>query len=255
MRRLPCRQPWLDKKIINSILQKAYKPKKIKNLRIISFSRLYKHLSKTEIELINNFLKLNPRKYGFKGKFFGVGKVPKNLVSIRNQKYNFSGKKEIIEEQYLPQPVYMAFQRMNKVLDGETGRKLLIDSGYRSPAYQTILFLYYLKLHEFNFLRTAQGVAFPGYSEHGNPERQAIDFITIDSVPSDGKSSGFEKTKEFKWLIKNASKFGFYLSYSKNNKDGVMYEPWHWHFLLGGNKTRRWSGRITKKSNALDGDD
>ena len=223
---------FLNKETVSSILKKMDKSRKIKDLRIISFSRLYKYLNKTEIELINNFLKLNPRKYGFKGKFFGLKKIPKNLDSLRNQKYNFNGKTKIIGEQYLPKPVCKAFQKMNSALKNETEKKLLIDSGYRSPAYQIILFLYYLKLHKFNFLRTAQGVAFPGYSEHGNPERQAIDFITIDGIPSDEKPSGFEKTKEFKWLIKNANKFGFYLSYPKNNKDGVMYEPWHWHFLL-----------------------
>ena len=223
---------FLNKETVSSILKKMDKSRKIKDLRVISFSRLYKYLNKTEIELVKNFLKLNPRKYGFRGKFFGVKKTPKNLISVRNQKFYFNGKKKIIGEQCLPKPVYMAFQKMNNALKNETGRKLLIDSGYRSPAYQTILFLYYLKLHKFNFLRTAQGVAFPGYSEHGNPERQAIDFITIDGIPSDGKPSGFEKTKEFKWLIKNVNKFGFYLSYPKNNKDGVMYEPWHWHFLL-----------------------
>ncbi len=221
---------FLDKKIINSVLQKIDKPGKIKNLRIISFSRLYKYLDKTEIELIKNFLKLNPRKYGFKGKFLGMRKVPKNLVSVRNQKYNFSGEKKIIDEQYLPKPVFLAFRRMNKALTGEINKKLLIDSGYRSSAYQTILFLRCLRLHKFNFLRTARAVAFSGYSEHGNPKRQAIDFITVDGIPSDAKPSGFEKTEEFKWLIKNANKFGFYLSYPKNKKDGIMFEPWHWRF-------------------------
>jgi len=216
---------FLDKKIINSILKKMDKSRKIKDLKIISFPRLYKYLNKTEIELINNFLKLNPRKYGFKGKFFGVKKVPKNLVSIRNQKYNFSGKKEIIGEQCLPKPVYLAFQRMNKALDGETGRKLLIDSGYRSPAYQTILFLYYLKLHKFNFLRTMRGVAFPGDSEHEDPVNTATELMTINGAPHNGM--GFEKTEEYKWLTENANEFGFYLSYPRNNGN-FMYEPWHW---------------------------
>ena len=209
---------FLDKKIIDSILQKTDKSKKIKDLKIISFSRLYKYLNKTEIELINNFLKLNPRKYGFKGEFLGAKRVPKNLATIR--------------EQYLPKPVYLVFQRMNKALEDETGRKLLIYSGYRSPAYQTILFLHYLKSRKFNFLRTSKVIAFPGYSEHGDYKRQAVDFFTIDSVFSDGEPLGFEKTKEFKWLMKNANKFGFYLSYPKNNDDGIKYEPWHWHFCI-----------------------
>ena len=225
---------FLDKKIINSIFKKADKSREIKNLKTISFSRLYKYLDKTEIELIKNFLKLNPRRYGFKGKFLGMKKVPKNLISIRNQKYNFNGKKEIIEKQYLPKPVYLAFQKMNKALNNETGRKLLIDSGYRSSAYQAVTFLYYLKLNKFNFLKTVKRVAFPGYSEHGNPKRQAIDFITVKGIPSDKKPLDFERTEEFKWLLKNANKFGFYLSYPKNNSNGVMYEPWHWHFWAGG---------------------
>ncbi|MEK7578464.1 MAG: M15 family metallopeptidase [Patescibacteria group bacterium] len=207
---------FLDKKTINSILGKMGKSRKIKDLRIISFPRLYNYLNKKEIELIENFLKLNPGKYGFKGKFFGIKKAPKNLGTIK--------------EQYLPKPVYLAFRRMNKALEDETGRKLLIDSGYRSPACQTVLFLRSLKLHKFNFSKTAKRIAFPGYSEHGNPERQAIDFITVEGVPSDKKPSGFEKTKEFKWLMKNADRFGFYLSYPKNNKDGIIYEPWHWRF-------------------------
>jgi len=207
---------FLDKKIINSILQKTDKSKRIKDLKIISFPRLYKYLDKTEIELIRKFLRLDPLKYGFKGKFLGMKRVPKNLVTIR--------------EQYLPKPVYLAFRRMNKALEDKTGKKLLINSGCRSPAYQAIIFLRYLKLHKFNFLRTVQRVAFPGYSEHGDSKRQAVDFIAAKSVPSDEKVSGFEKTKEFKWLLKNANKFGFYLSYPKNNGYGVIYEPWHWRY-------------------------
>ena len=35
----------------------------------------------------------------------------------------------------------------------------------------------------------------------------------------------------FKWLEKNASQFGFYLSYPKNNIKGIKYEPWHWSYL------------------------
>ena len=34
----------------------------------------------------------------------------------------------------------------------------------------------------------------------------------------------------FKWLSKNANNYGFYMSYSKNNNHGIMYEPWHWMF-------------------------
>ena len=69
-------------------------------------------------------------------------------------------------------------------------------------------------------------VAFPGYSEHGDPVRQAVDFITTN----DNDWRRFKKTPEYKWLSKNAYKFNFYLSYPKGNKDGIMFEPWHWHY-------------------------
>tara|TARA_Y100001970_G_C14197089_1_gene838757 strand:+ start:314 stop:817 length:504 start_codon:yes stop_codon:yes gene_type:complete len=65
----------------------------------------------------------------------------------------------------------------------------------------------------------------PGYSEHHTG--YAIDFL------EDNKnylSVNFENTKTFKWLSKNANNYGFYMSYSKNNNHGIMYEPWHWMF-------------------------
>ena len=65
----------------------------------------------------------------------------------------------------------------------------------------------------------------PGYSEHHTG--QAIDFT------SEGMSSlsvNFENSKTFQWLIKNGKSYGFYLSYPKDNKAGIMYEPWHWMF-------------------------
>ncbi|MBU2082133.1 M15 family metallopeptidase [Patescibacteria group bacterium] len=197
---------FLNEKIVSSIVSKTGKTRKIKNLRIISFYQLYKLLDKKEIDLIKNFLKLNPRKYGFRGKFLGIKKIPSNLVTIKDQ--------------FLPKLAYLAYQKMNKALKKETGKKLLIASGYRSPAYQAIVFLRCLKENKFDFLKTAKGVAFPGYSEHGNPVNHAIDFCP----------ENFEKTEEYKWLIQNANKYGFYLSYPEGNGDGVMFEPWHWRF-------------------------
>lgn len=207
---------FLDEKIVNSIVSKTGKSRKIKNLRIISFYQLYKHLDKKEIDLIKNFLKLDPRKYGFRGKFLGIKKIPNNLVTIKDQ--------------FLPKRVYLAYQKMNKALKSEIGKKLLIASGYRSAAYQTVLFLHCLKWHKFNFSRTEKGVAFPGYSEHGDTKQTAIDFAVVGGVVSDMETPDFEKTREYKWLMQNANKYGFYLSYPENNKDGIMFEPWHWRF-------------------------
>ena len=38
----------------------------------------------------------------------------------------------------------------------------------------------------------------------------------------------FARTPEFRWLKKQAGRFGFQLSYPRNNPHGIAYEPWHW---------------------------
>ena len=223
--------PNFSKTIVNSIVTKTFSRKSpIRNIRIIDFISLYKLLDEEEITLIKDLLKINPLQYGFKGDYLKIGNVPKNIVELKNQKFVLNGKRYTIAKQYLPKPVYNTYVKMNSVLFLDTGKKLNVDSGYRSPAYQTILFLYYLQFHKFNFKRVIRAVAIPGYSEHGNPKMQAIDFITSKGVPTDGQPFRFEKTDEYKWLIENANKYGFVLSYPKDNDKGIMFEPWHWRF-------------------------
>jgi zinc D-Ala-D-Ala carboxypeptidase len=55
---------------------------------------------------------------------------------------------------------------------------------------------------------------------------------TIDfGTPSiKGDFSKFGGTKEFEWLVNNAHKFGFILSYPKDN-EYYIYEPWHWRYV------------------------
>ena len=64
----------------------------------------------------------------------------------------------------------------------------------------------------------------PGFSQHHSGN--AIDIISN----SYKLSLDFENSLAYAWLIKNAYKYGFYLTYPKNNKDGIMFEPWHWNF-------------------------
>lgn len=219
-----------EKKLIASILVKIENEKKNKEVRIMSFDFLFKLLNKEEKILVKKFRDINPLIYGFRGRYLGIQKVPNNLIVIRNQKYKLKGKTEKIENQYLPKPVYLAYKKLNAVLYKNTQKKLLVDSGYRSPAYQVIIFLWYLNFYKFNFPKTIKYVAIPGYSEHGFSKGQAVDFITFNGVPIDEKLLDFAKTIEYKWLLENADKFNFYQSYPRNNKLGVMFEPWHWQF-------------------------
>ena len=45
-----------------------------------------------------------------------------------------------------------------------------------------------------------------------------------------GTLAGFDDTETYNWLLQNAHKFGFTLSYPKNN-GYYIYEPWHWRFV------------------------
>lgn len=196
-----------ERKIITSVLKRVENEKKNSEVRIISFDFLFKLLNKDEEILVRKFRDINPLAYGFKGCYLGIQKVPNNLVAIHNQKYKSKEKTKKIEIQYLPRPVYLAYKKLNIALHQETQKKLLVSSGYRSLAYQVVIFLWYLNFYKFNFQKTIKRVAISGYSEHGFPKGQAVDFITLDGIPTDEKPLNFAKTIEYKWLLKNADKF------------------------------------------------
>lgn len=64
-----------------------------------------------------------------------------------------------------------------------------------------------------------------GYSEH--QLGSTVDFTT----PTIGSSfTGFDQSEAFAWLQENAYKYGFILSYPKDNTY-YQYEPWHWRFV------------------------
>ena len=73
-------------------------------------------------------------------------------------------------------------------------------------------------------------MALPGYSEHGSVKHQALDFINTDGINGEDNPEEFEALEENRWLLKNAKKFGFVLSYPKNDKSGITWEPWHWRY-------------------------
>lgn len=63
----------------------------------------------------------------------------------------------------------------------------------------------------------------PGCSEHHTG--RAVDVGTPGCEPL---SEAFEMTAAFRWLGANADRFGFGLSYPRDNPFGYCYEPWHW---------------------------
>jgi len=73
-------------------------------------------------------------------------------------------------------------------------------------------------------------VALPGHSEHGYPPRQAIDFINEEGINGEEIPEEFEALPEYAWLHQHAQRFGFALSYPRDNPHNTVFEPWHWHF-------------------------
>ena len=95
-------------------------------------------------------------------------------------------------------------------------------SGYRSHAYQLGIF----ERKRARGLAVAdilQVNAAPGYSEHHSGF--ALDIGTPGEPPAE---ESFEHTAAFAWLQGNAGRFGFQLSYPRDNPHGIVYEPWHW---------------------------
>ncbi len=108
----------------------------------------------------------------------------------------------------------------------KNGIYLVFLSGYRSINLQNEIFYSLKSLRNQVAAERARVSAPPGYSEHSTGF--AIDIGDATKRETDFETE-FENTEAFKWLIKNAAKFHFKLSFTKDNKF-IDYEPWHWRY-------------------------
>lgn len=107
------------------------------------------------------------------------------------------------------------------------GHDLMIGSGYRSAALQTVYF---------NNLASSvgetaanQAIARPGESEHQTG--LVVDISTVSQYCY--LSECFETTTDGLWLANNSHKYGFILRYPKGKEiiTGYQYEPWHFRYV------------------------
>ena len=222
-----------DRVLVASILDKMGRDDRstTKSLATLTFEQLDAQLNPAETRVIKQLLSLKPRALGFLGPFVSNEGPPPSLVPLEGQSFIRDDHKVVIVNQYLPRYVWDAFQKMQKAIKEDLGSTLMVGSGYRSPANQAITFLTYLEMNDFDIKYVANGVALPGYSQHGDPINTAMDVVNQDGIPTDGEPQLFAKTKEYKWLVENAGRFSFNLSYPEGNEFGVKYEPWHWRFV------------------------
>lgn len=104
---------------------------------------------------------------------------------------------------------------------------LLVNSAYRS--YQRQSDVYKEFETKFGGLYAAEYVASPGASEHQTG--LGVD-LTSQSV-EDGKHLVFGDTPEYKWVVKNAYKYGFIMRFEPETAaiTGIAHEPWHLRYV------------------------
>lgn len=166
-----------------------------------------KKLNDTDKELLRKYSRVY---------FLNENYVPKNLFPVFSQ-YVYEPSKE----KYVMGEVWPF---LKKLLDdaNTAGIDVRIISAYRSFGVQ-------------NALKSAYSVTYgsgsnkfsadQGYSEH--QLGTTVDFTTAKLGAG---FTAFEKTTGYAWLTENAYKYGFILSYPKDN-GYYVFEPWHWRFV------------------------
>lgn len=178
---------------------------------IVNVNGDYEHYTKTQKADLSKGKLLLVNKYNFLDKNY----EPDNLYDVRN--WYAYGENTIIEE------VYDQFIEMFNDAK-EEGLTLIITSGFRD--YDLQKDLYVESQDENGTEETDKLIARPGFSEHQTG--LCLDIATYDVVMEE-----FEETDEFKWMQKNAYKYGFILRYPKGKEaiTGYSYESWHYRYV------------------------
>jgi len=165
-------------------------------------------LSKTDKELLQKYSKVY---------FLNENYVPSSLTIIDPQYLNDKGKPLGIHTNVKP---YLERLLADAALSGQP---LFVISAYRSFGTQESLKSAYAM--RYGTTKANSFSADQGYSEH--QLGTTIDFTT----PALGTGfTKFEAASAYAWLNKNAHKYGFILSYPKQNTY-YQFEPWHWRFV------------------------
>lgn len=203
----------------------------VKISALVSFEELDQILNEQEKDLLQKLRSIDPKQFGIKSEYIDLKTIPTNIVAIEGQRTFREGKEYVHSTQYLPAHIFNAYNQMKFAFElDQPGRKLLIESGYRSPAFQIITLIFWLKQHNYDLQRTMQQVAMPEYSQHCSSSQTALDIMTIEGIPTDEAPMEFKDTAEYHWLKTNAHTFGFIESYPENNQLGIQWEPWHWQY-------------------------
>lgn len=165
-------------------------------------------LSKIDPELLAKYSKVF---------FLSDTYAPARLVEIPSE-YRYSEKTQL---QIVPE-VLPYLQKMINQAKAD-GIELYVDSAYRSFSTQQALKGQYTVIYGAGTAN--QFSADQGYSEH--QLGTTVDLITTGIG---GELDGFDTTQAYVWVTENAYRYGFVISYPKNN-GYYIFEPWHWRFV------------------------
>ena len=165
-------------------------------------------LSKTDPELLKKYSKIY---------FLNEHYVPISLTEVGPDYRSLKSNNYKVHSNVLPY--------LDKMIDAGKADNVsvLVLSAFRSFADQAALKSNYKVIYGAGTANRFS--ADQGYSEH--QLGTAIDFTTLKT---NGALEGFDKTPEYKWLVDNAYKYGFVISYPAGNAY-YKYEPWHWRFV------------------------
>ena len=200
---------------------------------VVTVDRLRSSLSAGQQAIVDQVMSLRPQDYGVMTPYAGdLEPVPTDLVKVDGQEYTERGERKVLGEKYVPRHVHAAYARMNEAfMAGQPGRRLLIGSCYRSPAYQVVVFINWLiNGYDGDIAKTIRHASPPRYSQHTIASKAAIDFRNVDGSPSSDHPEDFKDTAEYAWLCRHGAEFSFYESWPEGNELGMLAEPWHWQY-------------------------
>ena len=165
-------------------------------------------LSKTDRELLKKYSKIY---------FLNENYIPSNLATITPAFLYYPGKPLKIHANVWPKLESLILSASS------SGLTLQVDSAYRSFGTQAAIKASYK-------VTFGAGTANAFSADQGYSEHQLGTTVDLGTPSIKGDFSKFGKTKEYDWLLNNAYKYGFTLSYPKGNAY-YQYEPWHWRYV------------------------
>ena len=165
-------------------------------------------LSKTDPELLQKYSKVY---------FLSENYIPSGIMQVSSAYTLNDGK-----EYWYHKQVWPFLEKMIKAAKSDRV-DLLMVSGYRSFEEQ-------MKVKSGNVVIYGTGTANQFSAEQGYSEHQLGTTVDLTTKELAANFEQIETTAAYEWLRKNAYKYGFILSYPKDNTY-YQFEPWHWRFV------------------------